>query len=195
MGASSFCLSFVRLRLHRRRPRYPTHKTEVVLGGGAAAQAALANVTITAFAALASAAAVNGFASTAPAAISAAAAAISAAGGRAYAVWAADAFRSALSIDATRIEENAAATVIASSLLSPNSPSASALWSARAALVLWQWMKETLHAADEDWDVWTIWYEDRLEGCVRGEERELAYVRTEDDRWRQGPATVNAESG
>jgi hypothetical protein len=41
--------------------------------------------------------------------------------------------------------------------------------------------------------VWTEWYDDRLAGHVRDEERELAYVRIEEALWNQGPATVNAE--
>ena len=37
------------------------------------------------------------------------------------------------------------------------------------------------------------WYEDRLDGHVWDEERELAYVRVEEALWNQGPAVVNAE--
>ena len=54
-------------------------------------------------------------------------------------------------------------------------------------------MKTALLAAKQDWEVWTIWYDDRLVGRVRNEERELAYVRIEDALWKQGPAIVNAE--
>jgi hypothetical protein len=45
----------------------------------------------------------------------------------------------------------------------------------------------------QDWQVWTIWYDDRLDGRVRDEERELAYVRIEEALWDQGPAIINAE--
>ncbi len=45
----------------------------------------------------------------------------------------------------------------------------------------------------QDWQVWTIWYEHRLDGRVREEERELAYVRIDESLWNQGPAIVNAE--
>jgi hypothetical protein len=58
---------------------------------------------------------------------------------------------------------------------------------------LWQELKAALLAAKQDWDVWTAWYDDRLEGRVRDEERELAYVRIEEALWDQGPAVVNAE--
>jgi 2,3-bisphosphoglycerate-independent phosphoglycerate mutase len=54
-------------------------------------------------------------------------------------------------------------------------------------------MKAMLHAAKQDWQVWTIWYDDRLEGRVRDKTRELAYVRIEEALWDQGPAVVNAE--
>jgi len=54
-------------------------------------------------------------------------------------------------------------------------------------------LKAALHAAKQDWDVWTDWYDDRLEGDVQEEERELAYVHIDDAVWNQGPAIVNAE--
>jgi hypothetical protein len=54
-------------------------------------------------------------------------------------------------------------------------------------------LKDLLHAADENWQVWTTWYEDRLASGVREEARELAYVRIENELWDQGPAAVNAE--
>ena len=54
-------------------------------------------------------------------------------------------------------------------------------------------MKAALLAAKEDWDVWIDWYEDRLAGRIRDEERELAYVQIKEALWDQGPAIVNAE--
>ena len=36
-------------------------------------------------------------------------------------------------------------------------------------------------------------YDDRLNGHVREEERELAYVRIEEGLWNEGPAVANAE--
>jgi hypothetical protein len=41
-------------------------------------------------------------------------------------------------------------------------------------------MKAALHAAKQDWQVWTIWYDDRLKGRVRDKTREFAYVRIEE---------------
>ncbi|MCI0599837.1 MAG: toll/interleukin-1 receptor domain-containing protein [Beijerinckiaceae bacterium] len=58
---------------------------------------------------------------------------------------------------------------------------------------MWQELKAALHAEKHDWQVWTTWYDDRLEGRVRDEEHELAYVRIEEALWDHGPAFGNAE--
>ncbi len=93
---------------------------------------------------------------------------------------------SALSTDATRLEKGAAASAIASSPLWPQGQP-------DQLQSLWQEMKAALLAAKQDWQVWTIWYEDRLDGRVRDETRELGYARIEEALWDQGPAVVNAE--
>ena len=95
-------------------------------------------------------------------------------------------FWSALSTDATHLEKGAAASAIARSPLWPQGQS-------DPFQSLWLEMKAALLAAKQDWQVWTIWYDDRLEGRVRDEARELAYLRTEEALWDQGPAVVNAE--
>jgi hypothetical protein len=92
----------------------------------------------------------------------------------------------ALSMDATRLEAGVTTFDIAGSPLWPHGQS-------DKFRSLWQDMKETLLAAGQEWQVWTTWYDDRLEGRVREEERELAYVRISNDLWSQGPAIVNAE--
>ncbi len=140
--------------------------------------------------------AADAFAAVAAAAAAAArAAAVRAAaayaGARAYATaYAGDAaapfFWSALSSDATCLEKGAAASVIARSPLWPQGQP-DQLHS------LWREMKAMLHAAKQDWQVWTIWYDDRLDGRVRDKTRELAYVRIQEALWDQGPAVVNAE--
>jgi hypothetical protein len=93
---------------------------------------------------------------------------------------------SAISKDVTRVEEGAAAADIAGLPLwlrgQPDQLQAS-----------WLALKASLVAAKLDWKVWIDWYEDRLEGRVREEERELAYVRIEEGLWKKGPAIVNAE--
>jgi hypothetical protein len=93
---------------------------------------------------------------------------------------------SALSIDATRLEKGAPASAIANSPLWPQGQP-------DQLQSLWQEMKAALLAAKQDWQVWTIWYEDRVDGRVRDKTRELGYVRIEEALWGQGPAVVNAE--
>lgn len=99
---------------------------------------------------------------------------------------AATAFWSAVSADATQWEKGVAATVIDGLPLWPGGQPA-------GFRSMWQGLKAALHAEKQDWEVWTTWYDDRLEGRVRDKERELAYVRIDDALWEQGPAIVNAE--
>jgi hypothetical protein len=56
----------------------------------------------------------------------------------------------------------------------------------------WREMKSLLLNLPQDWQVWTIWYDDRLDGRVRSTGREVAYVDLPDEIWAQGPAAVNA---
>ncbi len=98
------------------------------------------------------------------------------------------AFWNAVSADATQVEGGAATSAIARSPLWPEGQP-------DKLQRLWQEMKATLHAAEQDWQVWTSWYDDRLAGNG-DEEREFAYVRyvrIENALWNQGPAIVNAE--
>jgi len=53
----------------------------------------------------------------------------------------------------------------------------------------------TLQAAlpgDEDWDVWTRWCQERLQGGSRGEAYELVYASVPEKIWDEGPAAANA---
>jgi len=97
-------------------------------------------------------------------------------------------FWSSVSADATLVEEGRTALGIA------RWP----LWPKRQGhpdwlRSLWHDMKATLHAVGQDWEVWTIWYDDRLEGRPNDEARDFAFVRVEEALWEQGPAVVNAE--
>jgi len=74
-------------------------------------------------------------------------------------------FWSAVSIDATRVEKGAAASVIAGSPLWPQGQP-------DEVRSLWQEMKAALLAAKQAWDVWTDWYEARLECCGNDENNE-----------------------
>ncbi|MFZ2493409.1 MAG: hypothetical protein WA208_18160 [Thermoanaerobaculia bacterium] len=97
------------------------------------------------------------------------------------------AFWSALSSDATRIQDKR---------VKPEVVASSALWpqaSPPEINELWQEMKRDLRAAGHDWDVWLDWYDARLDGLFRDEKRERAYVLIFDDLWKAGPAIVNAE--
>lgn len=54
------------------------------------------------------------------------------------------------------------------------------LWAGRDPPALigehWRTLKEQLRFADEGWDVWIDWYEARLDGSLRSQDVELAYV-------------------
>ena len=96
-------------------------------------------------------------------------------------------FWSAVSSDATLMQQGRTAPDISGSQLWADDHRPDPLrW-------LWQEMQAALLAAKQDWEVWINWYDDRLAGRVRDEERELAYVRIDDALWMQGPAIVNAE--
>jgi TIR domain len=186
--------------------KYPARETEIARAATAAARAAkaaaesptgayhAAAIAATRANAAARAAAATATATATSAITAAATAATDVATGRFIAGFDSSGRRIAivhppgaeLSIDATRLEKGAAASVIAGSPLWPNGQPE---W----LQSLWQELKAALLAAKQDWNVWTIWYEDRLEGLVREEERELAYVRIDNDLWDQGPAIVNAE--
>ena len=46
---------------------------------------------------------------------------------------------------------------------------------------------------DEDWEVWTEWYEDLPPGRPSDQELELAWALLPDDLWQQGPKAINSE--
>jgi hypothetical protein len=58
------------------------------------------------------------------------------------------------------------------------------------ALENWSTLKSSL-PSNEDWDVWTRWYEDRLAGRSRGEAYELVFASVPNEVWDQGPAAAN----
>ena len=58
---------------------------------------------------------------------------------------------------------------------------------------LWKELKQDLLAAQEDWDVWTDWYEARLQGNAYYEESETARLGIVEENWEQGPQIVNRE--
>jgi hypothetical protein len=58
---------------------------------------------------------------------------------------------------------------------------------------LWKKLKQDLFAVQEDWEVWTDWYETRLQGKAYYEESEMARLRVAEENWEQGPRIVNRE--
>src|SRR5208283_3850185 len=44
----------------------------------------------------------------------------------------------------------------------------------------------------EDWDVWFLWYQDRLRGGPVPEESDLTYTGVPPEKWDEGPAAANA---
>jgi hypothetical protein len=56
----------------------------------------------------------------------------------------------------------------------------------------WQKLKSVLLAANENWEVWTDWYEMRLLGDPANEALEVARVTIPEEIWVQGPKVVNA---
>ncbi|MEJ8475461.1 hypothetical protein [Roseibium algae] len=57
---------------------------------------------------------------------------------------------------------------------------------------MWRDMRQSLEALDQDWDVWTDWYDDRLQGRPANPDLEVARVTLPEDLWQQGPEVVNA---
>jgi hypothetical protein len=60
-------------------------------------------------------------------------------------------------------------------------------WAARSLTSLYNALP-----ADQNWEVWLIWYEARLEGRDVSDEAELVYARVPEEKWDEGPAVANA---
>jgi hypothetical protein len=58
---------------------------------------------------------------------------------------------------------------------------------------MWQELKAALLAAKQDWDVWTDWYEARLQGKRSNQKLEVARATIPNNIWKEGPAVVNAD--
>ncbi|HXW71601.1 MAG TPA: hypothetical protein VEK34_09185 [Methylocella sp.] len=110
----------------------------------------------------------------------------------------------AVSNDASRIEEGADYSLTAEMELWPeSSPPVEPPFFGQVRSS-WNDLKQDLLSVGQDWDVWTNWYESFLAGRIRfdgqkviistiREEGELPYVDIDEDLWQQGPAAVNAE--
>lgn|GEM_PF-2205245 len=56
----------------------------------------------------------------------------------------------------------------------------------------WRDLKMLLSEAHQNWHVWTIWYDHRLDGRVNSNTREVAYVDVPDELLGQVPIAINA---
>lgn len=57
----------------------------------------------------------------------------------------------------------------------------------------WQELSHALLSHQQDWHVWTQWYEARLKGGQANETLEIARMMIQEDVWAHGPEVVNAE--
>jgi hypothetical protein len=54
-------------------------------------------------------------------------------------------------------------------------------------------LRKALLGANEDWEVWTGWYDERLVGALANQNHEIARELLPNDIWEQGPKVVNAQ--
>ena len=169
---------------------YPTRAKELDAAAADADAAFAAAADAAASAAFASAAAADAaFASAAVDAASAAAAVDAAsAAAAADAAFASAAAASAdawanLREDADIFERRGMSALIYAPLWSVTRPA----WAADA----WAALQSTLPKG-EDWDVWTVWYEDRFTGNNYSEARELIFATVPRDVWDKGSKAANA---
>ena len=93
---------------------------------------------------------------------------------------------SAASVEAAALEKGQA----------PERVVAMPLWSEEMPVrmrITWAELQDHLNNANEGWEVWTDWYEDRLHGRPFNKPLEEARVLIPDEIWKQGPKAVNAE--
>jgi len=92
----------------------------------------------------------------------------------------------ALATDASLLSDRFSAVTLADSRLWPSySPPD---WVSDA----WTDLKLHLLSADEDWEVWTKWYEERLFGVTPDQDTEIARVTIGNELWDQEEDVVNA---
>jgi hypothetical protein len=92
----------------------------------------------------------------------------------------------AVSADAMALEQGQSPEQVAAMALWPENPPG---WVDEN----WARLKDQLLAANEGWEVWTGWYEDRLHGRRFNKALEEARVLIDAELWEQGPKAVNAE--
>ena len=91
----------------------------------------------------------------------------------------------ALATDAGLLSDRFSAVTLANSKLWPGDVPG---W----ILTNWGELRFSLLDADEDWDVWINWYEERLAGTATNQDIEFARLLLDNEKWEQDPRAVNA---
>lgn len=102
---------------------------------------------------------------------------------------------SALNLDVERIEEGMAPEMLAQTMIWPyegnHNPTVLINGMPGEVAALWRSLKSSLLAQNQDWDVWTRWYEARVKGEPSNRDLDLAIATIPNEDWEQGPAHVN----
>jgi tetratricopeptide (TPR) repeat protein len=82
--------------------------------------------------------------------------------------------------------------------VSPSTLARLPLWPPKAKELAWTrnawgWLTDALHEQGENWQVWTDWYDARLEGRLINESLEFGRAAIPNDHWAKGPRFINAE--
>jgi hypothetical protein len=96
-----------------------------------------------------------------------------------------DLFLQALAADASLLQER----------FSPVTLANSKLWPGRIPNWVsddWGELRATLLGQNQDWEVWTGWYDERLAGDLANQNIQIARVTIENAIWQQSPTVVNA---
>lgn len=94
-------------------------------------------------------------------------------------------FLQALATDASLLHERFSAVTLANSKLWPDRIPGSVSDD-------WGKLRATLLGQNQDWEVWTEWYDARLAGDVANHEFQVARATMDDAIWQQSPTMVNA---
>lgn len=94
-------------------------------------------------------------------------------------------FFEALATDAKLLDQRVSTVVLANSQLWPRQIPGQVNSN-------WGELRFTLLDADENWEVWINWYEERLSGETENPDVEIARVRIDESIWKQEPSEVNA---
>jgi hypothetical protein len=109
--------------------------------------------------------------------------ALDAAGSRGHEAF--ELFLQALAIDASLLDQRFSTVTLAHSQLWPRQIPG---WVSTS----WGELSATLLNADETWEIWLKWYEERLFGATTNQRVEIARVTIDENIWKQEPRTVNA---